>query len=607
MLRAEAELTGRIEKIVASSAAVFLITAVVLIAGAPQGVDVTDAGFHLSNQASLYRGDLNPTRVVPLYLLSDIVGGAWSRLGGGPWLLWDRIGGALMLATIAGFSFAIVRRFFDRRLAMAVVTVASIYAAAGESGYIDYYSFPTLMLVIALWLIAKMTRLRSNRASFITHAIALGFVTAMIVMGRLPLALFLITPIALAVYLRWAGASIAPLARAVMWAAPGFVIGLGAVLGLYHAMGVLDLFTHTLAGIITGSGSMSDIDYGAARLFSKYASDLGGAIVGVGFVIGVMWASSYLADHVGRRRATLWVFAAAAVTLPWWAQPAGLRDLGLSVTAVNLCLILLGVGLWLTLDAGRHVRLGVMIIAGTVMLMISFAGSDLGLERASRGMWVILPLAICAIGRAGWRAHDDRLRATLAMTPAATVCLLLVAGALTFGHIYRDHPDRRRLTASFDYPALRGIRSTPERVAVMDSLLRQIDARTQPGDWILELGTIPLCTWATQTRPALGTLWLRYLSEAELDRRQNEAVRRGRLPRLIVYTRRDATDPLWPADTEFAPTRNTDRANFAHLQRIYLDQLGYRPVWQNRMFVICEAPEAITATGHHDGWQRNDE
>lgn len=594
MLRAEAELTGRIERICCSSGAVFCLVAAVLMVAAPQGIDVTDAGFHLSNQAALYRGDLNPTRVVPLYLLSDIIGGGWSQLAGEPWLLWDRLGGVLALAMIAGFSFAIVRQFFDRRLAMTIVTVTSLYVATGESGYIDYYSFPTLMLVIAIWLIARMTHMRETQTRFAAHAFVLGLVTAMIVMGRLPLVLFLMTPIVIGVYLRCVGESIAPLGRAVMWATPGFVIGIVGVLGLYHVMGVLDLFTQTLAGILNGSGSMSDVDYGTARLLDRYAGDLGGAITGVGFVIGVMWMSSYLADQVGRRRATWWVFVAAAVTLPCWATPAYLRDFGLSTTAVTLCLITMAVGLWLKLDAGRHIRLGVAIMASTVMLMISFAGSDLGLERSSRGMWVIMPLVICAIQRAGWRAKDDRLRATLAMTPAATVCLMLVAGALTYGHIYRDNPNRDRLTARFEYPALRGIRSTPQRVAALDSMLYQIDTRTQPGDWVLELGTAPLSYWATQTRPALGTLWLRYLSIQELDRRQAEAMRAGRLPKLLVLTRRDATDPMWPADTEFTPTRNTDRSAFEHLRRIYVDQLGYQPVWQNRMFTICQPPPSLT-------------
>ena len=77
-----------------------------------QGVDVTDLGFHLTNQADLYHNHPKPLQSACLYALTDIIGGGWLELIGEPSVIWARLGGVLVISCSALLSFLIWVRFF---------------------------------------------------------------------------------------------------------------------------------------------------------------------------------------------------------------------------------------------------------------------------------------------------------------------------------------------------------------------------------------------------------------------------------------------------------------------------------------------------------------
>lgn len=75
-----------------------------------------------------------------------------------------------------------------------------------------------------------------------------------------------------------------------------------------------------------------------------------------------------------------------------------------------------------------------------------------------------------------------------------------------FQGIYRDGPVEN-LTTEFSVPRLRGIRSSPERVQVLDALYRELRPRLPAGAGLLVYDSCPLLYFLFEARPAYGMAW----------------------------------------------------------------------------------------------------
>jgi hypothetical protein len=82
------------------------------------------------------------------------------------------------------------------------------------------------------------------------------------------------------------------------------------------------------------------------------------------------------------------------------------------------------------------------------------------------------------------------------------MCAVNITGGV-FAYSYNDDT-LRYLNTPFTYGRLRGIYSTKERVADVESLLRWLEPRVRPGDYLLAYREIPLLYYLTGTRPALN-------------------------------------------------------------------------------------------------------
>jgi hypothetical protein len=63
-----------------------------------QGFDVTDFGFHMTNQVLSFTTSPAPSIVALPIFLTDFIGGMWLLIIGSSSVLWARLGGALLIA-----------------------------------------------------------------------------------------------------------------------------------------------------------------------------------------------------------------------------------------------------------------------------------------------------------------------------------------------------------------------------------------------------------------------------------------------------------------------------------------------------------------------------
>ena len=138
-----------------------------------------------------------------------------------------------------------------------------------------------------------------------------------------------------------------------------------------------------------------------------------------------------------------------------------------------------------------------------------------------------------------------------------TGILLLAVASLAANHyvqIQRDAPPGA-LTAGFDLPKLRGIKSTEERVRVIQELSAYLQPRLTRGESLVVYDDAPMLYYILDARPAYGLTWaVRYnQSPATLQFLDRELEARP-LPRYVIRTLVDVSNPAWST----APRTNYD-------------------------------------------------
>ena len=114
------------------------------------------------------------------------------------------------------------------------------------------------------------------------------------------------------------------------------------------------------------------------------------------------------------------------------------------------------------------------------------------------------------------------------------VTFLIPSVSYYYKYIYNE-PEIERLTARFDNPRLAGIYSTPEKVSVLDELLRYLNGKVKPGDYFLAYNHIPMLYFLTHTRPAYGAVWARDDWPISIRKRLlGKMIKNNRIPEYCV-------------------------------------------------------------------------
>jgi hypothetical protein len=174
-----------------------------------------------------------------------------------------------------------------------------------------------------------------------------------------------------------------------------------------------------------------------------------------------------------------------------------------------------------------------MLYAAVTFFLILPMFSSNSLAHGNVAIWLLWP-AVAAVLNV-FPGNEENKKWNLAILALMGIC----AFSHLYGWVYWDEPIPQ-LTASFNSPKLRGIKSTPLRVGSLDALLTELTPRVSRGDFLLTYGlnfhSIAGLTYLTDTRPPLRTTILFDSSE------QNPSAKKwlqrmdqlGRIPRFAV-------------------------------------------------------------------------
>lgn len=233
-----------------------------------QGFDVTDFGYHFTNQYLIVNYPLDSVYFSPLALLSDIAGGLWLSLIGYPSLLWAKIGGALLYAISACIVYSILKNYFDKKMVFFVVLITTLFLTMRSSCYIHYFTFPAFLILIGLWLLNKLLLSDSQSKEYAIFGFLLGFMLIPIILSRVTLVLLFLIPIAFVLYFVLKGETIKDYKRIFFIALIGFFSSFIVFTCLYMHLGILESSIANILSIFGESASGNVTNFNKSHTMS---------------------------------------------------------------------------------------------------------------------------------------------------------------------------------------------------------------------------------------------------------------------------------------------------------------------------------------------------
>lgn len=556
-----------------------------------QGVDMTDEGFHLSQQQMSARGAI----AAPLGMLwlTYRAGGLWLMLTDGLGLLGARLGWALTIGGTAWVAFRVLACYFPLRAAALAAAVTAPVLLHHGNMVINQNNLPFLLLAVAaaFLLAADRAQLARRRAMC---ALGGGAVLGLAIFARFPLVVSFMMVI------------VPGLTRSIQqrkvsaftWRLTGCALA-GALLAIAGGLSVLAAEGRLSIYVASLSGSGFKEEYSLHALLRTYI-DSGWHMVRGTFdvlVEAVPWAVGLhvLCRLASCGRAAPWVLFAVA----WvWIQ-SSIARVGFGAfhweyfhVLPGLCLLAAGIvfatAWWRGARDEETTRQQVLVVMAAALAVFIMAGTNNGVLNMTHGLWLLVPVCLlllpgALVGPAGTPAARTYVRVVAAV-------LILLGAGIRFFNTYRDARARWQMVAQVPSLQLRGIRTTPERAASLGAMLSQLDRRLRPGDVLLTCDDTPLVHFLTRTVPALGNPWPETLGLAELRLRSDQMLQVGPRPAAVVRARSEMGSGDWGRHPAGRRTLSGSARDRAEALNDAVRRLGYSEVWTNADFAILAPP-----------------
>lgn len=188
-------------------------------------------------------------------------------------------------------------------------------------------------------------------------------------------------------------------------------------------------------------------------------------------------------------------------------------------------------------------------------------------SRYAAAMLLAAATASCLLSLS--RAGLDAPR-RLARLAALLAALALYQGWSVATLYFNDAPLDQQ-TATFSHPLLRGVRTTPDKVADLEGLMAWLSPRLERGETLLVLDDAAVVYYLARARPALPKTWEPTAWNPPPERRQaylDWMHRQGRAPRFAVLA--DISNPDDPV------------ARYVHAEHVPVSRHGRFTVWERR-------------------------
>ena len=554
-----------------------------------QGMDVTDAGFQLTNQVLAFSLPIQFFSINSFFILTDIVGGFWLSLFGEPNLIWARLGGVLIIALNAAIIFSILSDHFERKRVFLVVLVSTLFLTMRPGLYIiDYFTFPALLINIEFWILNKIL-LEGGENDF--YNFTLGFMVVPIVLSRIPLILIVLIPITIFFYNLIIGVDIRKYKSSTVTSSLGLFCAILFFGIIFYITGILDIYFAHICSVIAASaaGNTEDIDqaYTLFSLIRSYLTDYRDVAIGTVILCILFYALSLIKSKLGPIYATIVALSLTFGVILFMVY----RTIYIEALAYDLLKVTIGIIILVSLtyvvtndNDKKNKKLKIFLFLGTIVMIINPMGSSDGIIKSFHGMWLILPLTILCGFQLKASTKNKTISSIFSLMNLVLLSLLILTLFFHSTDVFRDNINRFELNTEFSSPGLRGVYSTADRVDVVDSLINEIENLSKKNDSILMGVSIPMFYYLTETRPALGNPWVGLISKNDINSRLKDMEEAGNYPLLFIEQRINTEDRNWPKEN--TPMIDKFKKKQDYLKNRFVNTHNYTIVWENYAFAI---------------------
>lgn len=567
-----------------------------------QGMDVTDTGYHLTNQVSAFSLPVEFDSFNSFMLLTDLVGGFWLSLIKGPSLLWARLGGVLIIALNAAIIFSILSEHFERKRAFFAVLLSTLILTMRiGTCVIDYFIFPALLTNIELWILNRVLMER-GRNKF--HNFLLGFMVVPIILSRVSLVLVLLIPAMIFIYSLIKRLNLRQYNLCAVTSSLGFCCAIIFFGFIYWSTGILFDYWGCIYSMIVASlsGNADHIDktHTMPFLIGSYLGGYINAALGTIALCTILYTLSLIKNKWGTIYAwTVTICLTFGVILFMMIRTSYVNSLAHALLIVANGAIILVSSIYFIEENNNNNNnnnkksdiLKFLLFSGIVVMIINPMGSNNGILKSFYGMWMTLPLAMLCCYQLESSAKSKAIRSIFSLTSCVVLSLLIMALIFHSTNVYRDDMNRFDLNTEFFSPGLRGIYSTSDRVDAIDELIIRIKESSNKGDELLMFNSIPLLHYLTETRPALGNPWPDSLPLSTIKSRMENLKKERRYPKLFIYAKVNTRNRDWPNSN--APIAEENAEKFIYIKNELINISNYSLLWEDDAFAIYQRPDSL--------------
>ena len=131
------------------------------------------------------------------------------------------------------------------------IAVSDLRGMKMSSAMIHYYTFPSLLLTIGIWVFDRLLASPPESVRLPFFSLVLGFLIVTLVPSRLPLVATFFIPIAVLLFIRLTGRPTRALRRSYGYVALGAVVATASLGSFFAYVGFLDIYLSRLSRIFS--------------------------------------------------------------------------------------------------------------------------------------------------------------------------------------------------------------------------------------------------------------------------------------------------------------------------------------------------------------------
>ncbi len=563
--------------------AVFLLTFLYQTLWVFQGIDLGDAGYHLTNQQEIaYYSSVRGSSA--LTFLTDYFGSKWLLLIGRPNLLMVRIGGALLNSIHAAIAFLFLSQFFPRKRVFAPVMITAVFINPGTNSMIHYYTLPPIMLSGIVYLVYLVLKWQDSAHRLWGASFFLGMMMCPLALARFPLLVMPLLVLPVFIYAKCAfGWENVKCLKAASCFLIGVLLGYLACFWGLRQTDYLGGYSESLRmffGMSADKAIFSMAD--ALKLPALYLERvIKSSVIAFLWMFVLFAAGSRLRNH--KKWVSFVVVAAIGLMVLFvktkTALSAEFRFKEVLTIAVAAFLIIR----IKKLTDSRPVYAGVLLSAVVCALAVSI-GSNIGFSTATNGMWLSLPLFLLELQEQSNLGESTVLAQIVTLHRPILVSIGIIGIIIPLSNLAYTNTNRHnayglpsdpaKMTYEFKDSALRGIFVEKEVGEQIDEMLTFLRLKVKKGETIICLNNIGLFHYLTQTRPLYERTLLGSVDNVD----------RGSLEKIYLNGLRSGKDVKVFVFNKIASDKDLRTAEY--LKNRYEKEQGFSACFENKYFEI---------------------